>query len=187
MIRRPSYRKRTLYAGGFAFVGQSTAILVINNYGPILYGQLGFDAENNLRLQCGWISVGVIFNLVGALIMDRFGRKPLMVIGVLGCCGCLIVEAAVNAEFAEGPNAGQNQVGLAFGVVAFYVLLAVYSVGVDVCGVVWYSEIFPGHIRAKGVCFSIAVIALTDLVYLQVTSIALATIGEYRLHTTPRP
>lgn len=113
MIRRPSYRKRTLYAGGFAFVGQSTAILVINNYGPILYGQLGFSAENNLRLQCGWISVGVIFNLVGALLMDRFGRKPLMVFGVLGCCACLIVEAAINAEFAEGPNAGQNETGLA--------------------------------------------------------------------------
>lgn len=28
MVKRPSYRKRTLYAGGFAFVGQSTAILV---------------------------------------------------------------------------------------------------------------------------------------------------------------
>ena len=127
-----------------------TAILVINNYGPILYGQLGFSTENNLRLQCGWISVGVIFNLIGALMMDRFGRKPLMVTGVLGCCACLIVEAAVNAEFAEGPNAGENQVGLAFGVVAFYVLLAVYSLGVDVCGVVWYSEVFPEPYSSEG-------------------------------------
>lgn len=32
MFRRPSYRKRTLLAMGFAFVGQSTAVLVINNY-----------------------------------------------------------------------------------------------------------------------------------------------------------
>ena len=37
MFRRPSYRKRTMLAMGFAFIGQSTAVLVINNYGPTLY------------------------------------------------------------------------------------------------------------------------------------------------------
>lgn len=79
--------------------------------------------------------------------------------------------------FAEGPNAGENKVGLAFGVVAFYLFLAVYSLGIDVCGVVWYSEVFPNHIRAKGICLSIATIALTDLVYLQATATAFATIG----------
>ena len=42
---------------------------------------------------------------------------------------------------------------------------------------VWYSEIFPNHIRAKGICLSIATIALTDLVYLQATATAFANIG----------
>jgi hypothetical protein len=28
---------------GFAFVGQSTDVLVINNYGPTLYATLGYD------------------------------------------------------------------------------------------------------------------------------------------------
>lgn len=79
--------------------------------------------------------------------------------------------------FAEGPTAGTNKVGLSFGVVAFYAFLAVYSVGIDVCGVVWYSEVFPNHIRAKGICLSIAIIALTDLVYLQATATAFASIG----------
>jgi hypothetical protein len=58
----------------------------------------------------------------------------------------------------------------------FYLFLAVYSVGVDVAGVVFYSELFPNHIRAKGVCLSIATIALTDLVYLQATTTAFAII-----------
>jgi len=63
------------------------------------------------------------------------------------------------------------------GVAAFYLFLAVYSVGVDVAGVVFYSELFPNHIRGKGVCLSIATIALTDLVYLQATATAFANIG----------
>jgi MFS family permease len=32
MFKKPSYRKRCILAMGFAFLGQSTAILVVNNY-----------------------------------------------------------------------------------------------------------------------------------------------------------
>lgn len=81
------------------------------------------------------------------------------------------------ALYATGPTAGQNRAGLGVGVAAFYLFLLVYSIGIDVCGVVWYSEVFPNHIRAKGICLSIAVIALTDLVYLQATATAFQNIG----------
>lgn len=149
-------------------------VLVLNNYGPTIYASLGFDTEYQLIFQCGWISVGIIFNLVGALIMDKTGRRPLLMIGVGGCCVSLILEAAMVASFGE---AGTNKSGLRMGVAAAYLFLAVYSVGVDVAGVVFYSELFPNHIRAKGISLSIAVIALTDLVYLQATSTAFANIG----------
>lgn len=45
------------------------------------------------------------------------------------------------------------------------------------CGVVYYSELFPNHIRSRGVSLAIATIALTDLVYLQVTTTAFEHIG----------
>jgi hypothetical protein len=77
MISKPANRKRTALAMGFAFIGQSTAVLVINNYGPELYKALGFGTRDQLALQCGWISVGVITNAIGAFIMDRVGRRPL--------------------------------------------------------------------------------------------------------------
>ena len=158
----------------FAFIGQSTGVLVLNNYGPTIYASLGFKTEDQLRFQCGWITVGIVFNFVGALVMDRFGRKPLLFIGVSGCCLALILEAAMVASFG---GAGTNKGGLRMGVAATYIFLAFYSVGCDVAGVVFYSELFPNHIRAKGICLSIATIALTDLVYLQATATAFANIG----------
>lgn len=159
----------------FAFIGQSTGVLVLNNYGPTIYGALGYDTEYQLIFQCGWISVGIVFNAVGALIMDWTGRRPLLLLGVGGCCASLILEAAMVATYAE-TNSG-NQAGLRMGVAAAYIFLAFYSVGVDVAGVVFYSELFPNHIRSKGISLSIAVIALTDLVYLQATATAFANIG----------
>jgi MFS family permease len=106
--------------------------------------------------------------------MDRFGRRPLMLSGVAGCCAMLCIEAAMIALYAE---AGTNKAGLGVGVAAFYVFLIIYSLGIDVAGVVFYSELFPNHIRAKGVALCVMSIALTDLVYLQATAEAFANIG----------
>lgn len=106
--------------------------------------------------------------------MDRIGRRPLMLFGIAGCCICLCVEAAMVATYAAE---GTNKAGLGVGVAAFYIFLIIYSFGIDVAGVVFYSELFPNHIRAKGVAMAIMSIALTDLIYLQATAEAFANIG----------
>lgn len=38
MFMKPSYRKRVILGTGFAFLGQSTAVLVVNNYVSLIYG-----------------------------------------------------------------------------------------------------------------------------------------------------
>jgi Sugar (and other) transporter len=146
MFFKKAYRKRTALALGFAFVGQSTGVLVINNYGPTLYKSLGYGTEDQLRLQCGWITTAIIGNVIGATVMDRVGRKPLMIFGVSGCAFWLIIEAAMVANFSGTGNSA----GLAVGVAALFLFETVYSCGVDVAGIVFYSELFPNHLRAKG-------------------------------------
>jgi hypothetical protein len=71
------------------------------------------------------------------------------------------------ASFADE---GTNMAGLRMGVAATYLFLLLYCIGIDVAGVVFYSELFDNRTRAKGLALSIAVIALTDLVYLQVAA-----------------
>lgn len=182
MFFKKSYRKRTFLACFFAFIGQSTAVLVINNYGPLLYKALGYDTLGQLKLQVGWITMGTPANLLGACIMDKVGRKPLMLIGVFGCCLCLIVETAIIATFASPIPAVPNVAALNAGVAMFYIFLLFYGCGIDVAGVVFYSEIFPNHLRAKGVALSIAVIALTDLVYCKCPSFVLESERESLSH-----
>lgn len=54
-----------------------------------------------------------------------------------------------------------------------------YSYGccVDATTYVYCSEIFPSHIRARGVAFSLAVLFITALVYLEAAPTAFARIG----------
>lgn len=47
------------------------------------------------------------------MFMDRVGRKPLMLFGVMGCGVCLVIEAAIVATYAEE---GTNKPALAAGV-----------------------------------------------------------------------
>jgi len=114
-----------------------TTFQVINNYGPLLYSVLGYDTEQQLELQCGWITCGIIGNLIGtyqsleadmwltyvtgALIMDKVGRKPLMIFGIGGCLGCLIIEAAMVATYANPVPAEPNKAALRAAVAALYV------------------------------------------------------------------
>lgn len=83
-------------------------------------------SKQQLEFQCGWITVGIVLNAVGAVFLDKVGRKPLMLIGVGGCCVCLIVEAAIVATYAE---AATNKAALAAGVAmyAFYLFSFIFE------------------------------------------------------------
>lgn len=191
MFRKPSYRKRTLICMFYCFIGQSTAVLVINNYGPTFYKGLGYGTIEQIDFQLGWVALAPPFCLLGALLMDSkyrqyscieersddatdLGRRPLLLIGIGGCCICLSLEAAATAVFTADPT--KLSYGK-LGVAALYLFNVCYNVGVDVGGNVFYAEAFPNHIRHMGVSITNAVLALTDLVYLEVTPIAFSNIG----------
>ena len=97
-----------------------------------------------------------------------------MYLGAAGCCFCLALEAGLTAAYAP---TGSNKGGLGAAVFALYFFMIFYSIGMDVGGYVYYSEIWPNHLRSRGLALAVATNALTDLVYLQVTPTAFATIG----------
>lgn len=70
-----------------------------------------------------------------------------------------------------------NDAGVAVAITALFCFIASYAIGVDVAGIVFFGELFPNHIRAKGFSLAVATKAAADLVYLQSASTAFAAIG----------
>lgn len=68
LFMRPSYRRRVILGALWAFILQSTGVLVINNYGPRFYKALGFGTWDQLLLQCGYTTASIPFNLIGQSI-----------------------------------------------------------------------------------------------------------------------
>ncbi|KAJ7778878.1 hypothetical protein B0H14DRAFT_2631395 [Mycena olivaceomarginata] len=98
-----------------------------------------FDTKDQLALQCGWLTV-YLRQFFGAVVLDYFGRRPLMLTSLAGCVVALSIEAAIVAEFFPPGTDKAASIG---GVFALYLFVVVYAVGVDVAGVTFYSEISP--------------------------------------------
>ena len=105
---------------------------------------------------------------------DKHGRKPFIMMGFVGCVVSLALLTAMQALYAPS---GTNRVGLGWAVVALYMIVIFYCLGVEACGNPFYTELFPTHIRAKGVCFTIFVNSAANLLYLEVAPTALQNIG----------
>lgn len=60
---------------------QSTGCLVINNYQVLLYNGLSLYGSMPLMLYALWDTWAAIMNFFNALLLDKVGRIPIMVVG----------------------------------------------------------------------------------------------------------
>ncbi|KAI9870980.1 MAG: hypothetical protein M1830_003560, partial [Pleopsidium flavum] len=190
LFRKPSYRKRMICGFLTMFAAESSGILVIYNYSVILYEGLGYKGSTPLLLSAAYVSCAAVGNYICSLLIDRVGRVRLLgtslhlkktipriddalVIGLIGCLCCLCFEAALDAQYTGTTNAS----GLRAGVFFLFLYISFYGVCIDATTFVYCSEIFPTHIRPKGMAFSIAILFLATIPYLEAAPTAFAEVG----------
>ncbi|KAF2738009.1 MFS sugar transporter-like protein [Polyplosphaeria fusca] len=150
-FRRGCWR-RTLVGTGIMFFQQFVGINALIYYSPSLFGTLGQDYEMRLLLS-GIINVTQLVGVVTSLwTMDRFGRRPLLLIGAALMFISHLIIAVLVGKFSHAwqDYATEGWVAVAF--LFFYML----SFGASWGPVPWAmpSEIFPSSLRAKGVALS---------------------------------
>lgn len=94
------------------------------DYSSIIYGGLGFTTEKVLIYQAGFNTLAFGCGVIAMFIIDLFPRNILTGVGAILVTSCLVVEAAIVANFKVGP--GQNNSALQAGVAMTYC----YIVGV---------------------------------------------------------
>lgn len=173
MVTRKSYRKSTLLALGTTCGIQFSGILVINNYQPTLYGVLGFPTAQQLLLEGGWITLAWGSGIMGCFIIDRLPRPKLIAGALGGCMICLIIVAALIANFVPSDN--ENALNAIVAMIFVYVIF--YEGGLDGTQFAYLGELFPTHLRAKGMNVGVAGICLMNIVWLQSAPTGIANAG----------
>ena len=137
------YIKPILLAFLIAFFNQVSGINAINYYAPRIF-QMIFGEGSELAALAGTIGVGVVnltFTLLAFLVIDRFGRRAL-IIG--GASMMILMHGLVAWQLSlSTPNAALAVAGI-LGFIAFF--------AVSSGAVIWVyiSEVFPNVVRAKG-------------------------------------
>lgn len=127
MFRKPSYRKRAFLAMGTTFFIQCSGVLVINNYGPTLYKNLGFSPIKQLLYPAAWLTLTLGINIMAIPLVDKFPRNKYIATGILGCMVTLIIEAALVANFVPSNNGAALQAAVAM----FFIFQIPYGLMLD--------------------------------------------------------
>jgi len=144
----PGVRKIVLIGAALAVLQQWTGINILFNYAAEVYRSAGY-AENDILLNIVITgAINLIFTIIAMLIVDRVGRRPLM---LLGCIGVGVSHLLSGFAYRAGLH-GSAVLVLTLSAIACYAL--------TLAPVTWVliSEIFPNHVRSRAV--SVAVSAL---------------------------
>ncbi|OQB42560.1 MAG: Arabinose-proton symporter [Candidatus Hydrogenedentes bacterium ADurb.Bin179] len=146
---QPGLRIALLVGVALAILQQVTGINVVLYYAPEIFKSVGRAADTAIYQTVIVGLVNVSFTLVAIWVVDRVGRKPLLLAASAGM-GLSLAALGLAFRFQrfEGP------------LVLFLVLAYVASFAVAMGPVVWVvlSEIFPTRVR--GTAMSIATVCL---------------------------
>lgn len=136
-ISVPSFRKRLLIGFLVQFGAETGGPLVINNYSFVIYRNLGQTGYMPFLLIAVWLTTAVFWNILGANMMDRIGRRTAMLVGMAGCCILVAIEAALTARYAST----DSKVGNGFAIFIIFLYLAIQGSCIDCSMYLYVSEI----------------------------------------------
>lgn len=145
----PKIRPLLMIGVLLAVFQQITGINTIMYYAPKIFANVGQSNDSALLQTILIGGTNLVFTLVAMALIDRFGRKVLI---VTGSAGMMLMLAGLSALYFAGQTSGIGVLIMILGYIAFFAA----SLGPALW--VMAAELFPNRLRSKGM--SVAIIAL---------------------------
>lgn len=130
--------RRTFFVCGFWFC-YATAYYGISMYTPTILEPLTNGSRPLLIIGSGIVAVlGLIGSIIGMNLVDRIGRRPLIIVSFAGLTAALVVLALVTSP------------SLIFLIALFSIAVLFANSGGGVLNFVYPTELFPTSLRATG-------------------------------------
>jgi MFS transporter, SP family, arabinose:H+ symporter len=144
-------RRVMIFGLGIAFFQQATGINAIFYYLPTIFASSGGELSTSFAqsVLVGLVNVGMTF--VAIWLIDRLGRKPLLVFGLIGMTLSLLTICwafqATHAALGIGSAVSHEKVVL----IAIIAYVASFAISLGPVMWVLLSEIFPNEERAAAI------------------------------------
>jgi sugar porter (SP) family MFS transporter len=153
-FRAPTIRRLVWIGIALAVLQQASGINILFNYAEEVYRSAGYGVNDILFNIVVTGTINLIFTVLAMLLVDRFGRRRLM---LLGCIGVGLSHVAASLAYREGLQ----------GIwVLVLTLCAIACYAMSLAPVTWVliTEIFPNRVRATAVSISIAALWVASFV-----------------------
>ncbi|KAL6497768.1 Polyol transporter 5 [Orobanche hederae] len=157
----PAVRHILICAVGIHFFQQASGIDTVVLYSPEIFKQAGITKDTDKLLAT--MAVGftkTIFILVATFLLDRIGRRPLLLSSVAGMVLSL-VGLAIGLTVIDGSD-HKLIWAIALCIAAVLSYVAFFSIGMGPITWVYSSEVFPLRLRAQGCSMGVAVNRVTS-------------------------
>ena len=162
-----------------AILQQFTGINIVFYYGEMLWQAAGFEIESALLTNILSGSVNLLFTFVAIALIDKAGRRLLLLIGSLGTAVSLALLAILFGTAGVDPQGdlmlGQTQAVLALIFANSFVAFFAFTWG----PIMWVllGEIFPNQIRGAALAISGLIHWISNFTITMTFPIFLASIG----------
>jgi len=134
------YKKPLILAVLLAFFNQLSGINFVLYYAPQILEIAGLASKESLFNSISIGGINLLFTFVGLFLIDRVGRRQLLIVGSFGYIGSLLMIAlSFYADLGSGI--------LLASILAF---IASHAIGQGAIIWVFIAEIFPNHVRPFG-------------------------------------
>lgn len=140
------YQRPVQLAVAIATFNQLSGINALMYYAPHIFRMAGAGTDSSLGQAVVVGCTNLVFTMAALLVIDRFGRRLLMIAGSVGYIVSLAATAA--AFYAYGTDF--TPVGSLVVLASLMVFIASHAFGQGAVIWVYLSEIFPNRVRAKG-------------------------------------
>ncbi|GLU08988.1 hypothetical protein SLE2022_258690 [Rubroshorea leprosula] len=157
----PPVRHVLVAAIGIHFFQQASGIESVGLYGPRIFEKAGIKSNGHQLLAT--IAVGFVkttFILVATFLLDRVGRRPLLLSSVAG----VVISLGTLGIGLTIIDHSEKKLTWAVVLCILMVLsnVAMFSIGMGPITWVYSSEIFPLRLRAQGASMGVAVNRVTS-------------------------
>ncbi len=136
---------------GLSILQQFVGINVIFYYGSMLWRSVGFSEENSLWITMITGVVNIVTTLVAIALIDRVGRKPLLLAGSAGMVITLVILACLFGQAPINAAGHPSLSGTAATAALYSANIYVFCFGFSWGPIVWVllGEMFNNRIRAS--------------------------------------
>lgn len=163
----PKLRAALLVGIVLAMAQQFSGINAVIYFGPRILTEAGLTISQSLGGQVTVGFVNMIATLVAILLVDKWGRRPLLRLGILSVCISLFVLGILFI------------LDVSPAIVLIFILVHIASFAASLGPVTWIviSEIFPNYIRGRAIGLATLVLWVSNAIVGQLFPVLLQGIG----------